>query len=255
MLTTAQRVLNPTDSAQSDLVITADMVDEAIRERAHDKRLRHRRKSLILTSSAEKGNCAPRVELWTRLTCVHNVPGWTSVSHEMFNEKGFKQAVAVQLDRATSVTNLQIPGMRAPAVRVGEVCTENEGGRGHVPVPGEGHSLVWVHALGLDPDDNTNRYILVVLAEELNILLVDTTKDDEGLQPIRKRGKLEELPFPQKLDYIKTYVIPKLRYPMRVANVGVQELTEADVRLWEEVKSMAGMPTRITDAFLDLAQS
>ncbi|CAH1242587.1 Hypp6860 [Branchiostoma lanceolatum] len=51
------------------------------------------------------------VEPWTRLTCVHNVPGWTSVSHEIFNEKGFKQAVAVQLDQATCVTNLQTPGV------------------------------------------------------------------------------------------------------------------------------------------------
>ncbi|CAH1266629.1 Hypp3451 [Branchiostoma lanceolatum] len=51
------------------------------------------------------------VESWTRLTCVHNVPGWTSVSHEVFNERGLKQAVAVQLDQATCVTNLKTPGV------------------------------------------------------------------------------------------------------------------------------------------------
>ncbi|CAH1274685.1 Hypp5385 [Branchiostoma lanceolatum] len=68
--------------------------------------------------------------------------------------------------------------MRALLSELEKCARKKKWAGGHIPVPGEGHSLVWVHAPGLDPDDNTNRYILVVLAEELNILLVDTTKDD-----------------------------------------------------------------------------
>ncbi|CAH1259149.1 Hypp2170 [Branchiostoma lanceolatum] len=75
---------------------------------------------------------------------------------------------------------------------------------------------------------------------------------DQGLRPLQEDGLLQGLTFPQKLDYVTTYVVPKLQYPLRVATVRVKELDKVDSALKEAVKSWAGVPVRTSDAFLYL---
>eukprot|EP00058_Branchiostoma_floridae_P021819 XP_002607309.1 hypothetical protein BRAFLDRAFT_100661 [Branchiostoma floridae] len=72
----------------------------------------------------------------------------------------------------------------------------------------------------------------------------------KGLEPLQQWGLLHGLTFPQKLDYVATYVALKLQYPLRVGTVKVGELEKVVGILKEAVKSWAGVPMRKSDAFL-----
>ncbi|KAI8487161.1 hypothetical protein Bbelb_349590 [Branchiostoma belcheri] len=75
---------------------------------------------------------------------------------------------------------------------------------------------------------------------------------EAGLRPLQPGEQLYGLTFPQTLDYVTTYVVPRLIYPLRVVNVRVKELEKVDKLLKEAIKSWTGVPLRLSDGFLYL---